>query len=58
MKNSYPALLLILLSLASNAHPAHPHLILTPSHQYQPHCADTAESPDEFMRGPLRELRR
>ncbi|MBT0730180.1 hypothetical protein [Rosenbergiella nectarea] len=58
MKISYSALLLMLLSLTSSAHPVPLRLPLSPSHQYHPHCADTAESPDEFMRSPLRELRR
>lgn len=58
MKISYSALLLMLLSLASAAHPAPPRLEPSPPHQYQPQGADTAESPDEFMRAPLRELRR
>ncbi len=58
MKKSYSALLLIVISLATSAHPSHPRLFLSPSHQYRPQCADTAESPDEFMQGPLREVKR
>ncbi|WP_241646970.1 hypothetical protein [Rosenbergiella metrosideri] len=59
-KQSYSALLLLLISFASFAQPkVHHKGYPSPwSHRYQNHYADTAESPDEFMRPPLRELRR
>lgn len=58
-KQSYSALLLLLVSFASFAQPkvhneGHPSPWL---HRYQNHYADTAESPDEFLRTPVRELK-
>jgi len=59
-KQSYSALLLLLISFASLAQPkVYREGHRSPGlHQYQNHYADTAESPDEFFRDPVRELKR
>ncbi|QGX92937.1 hypothetical protein EFZ10_15715 [Tatumella sp. TA1] len=58
-KKSYSALLLLLISFASLAQPRHDDLSQThhQSRGYQRHFADTAESPDEFFRNAVREIK-
>ncbi|MBT0727802.1 hypothetical protein [Rosenbergiella australiborealis] len=58
-KKSYSALLLLFISFASLAQPnasGFRHADHS-THQYQSNYADTAESPDEFFRSAVRELK-